>query len=183
MRGNLDEGLLQIATVEMLVEELKMANKSQAAQLIKRIEIPAEAFANYATWNNERYTRNCLALQSHFELILLCWEPGNKTPLHCHAEQECWVYGVEGEVTEIRYAPNELNRMQQSNFSQLNGGEMTYMHDRMGYHIIENNSTERAMTLHLYMNPIKKCRIFDVETGAFEWKTLRYDSFEGKLVA
>lgn len=35
-----------------------------------------------ALFDSERYSRNLLAAQEHFSLMLLCWEPGQQTPVH-----------------------------------------------------------------------------------------------------
>ena len=37
--------------------------------------VPLQVWAEYAFWDPERYTRNLLAAQQRFSLILLCWEP------------------------------------------------------------------------------------------------------------
>ena len=54
--------------------------------------------------------------------------------------------------------------------------EISYMHDNMGFHSLHNRSTQRGMTLHLYMNPIDTCRIYDEEKGRFIRKEMSYDT-------
>ena len=48
--------------------------------------------------------------------------------------------------------------------------------DFMGYHKLENISGHRAMSLHLYAKPIKKCNVFDDSKKTFSKKTLSFDT-------
>jgi cysteine dioxygenase len=50
------------------------------------------------------------------------------------------------------------------------------MKDFMGFHTLENIANKKSMSLHLYAKPIRKCRIFDVESQIFVDKKLGYDT-------
>jgi hypothetical protein len=91
------------------------------------------------------------------------------------------VYQVDGEVRERRYR-NSSSGFEMTNEAILSEGNITYMHDRMGYHTIENVFSERAMTLHVYANPIDTCEVYNLETSSFERKEMKYDSMEGKII-
>jgi cysteine dioxygenase len=174
-----------ITTISQLVEELKLVeDESQYKKMVKRLEIPMEEYKPYAHFNQEHYTRNCIARTKEFELILLCWEEGQETPIHCHNNQECWVYVVKGEFDEQRFVESEKKdeAIEVEEEMQLGQDGISYMNDDMGYHSLENINNGRAMSLHLYMNPIDECNIFNEETGEFEKKEMIYYSYEGKLL-
>ena len=48
-------------------------------------------------------------------------------------------------------------------------------HDKMGFHSIQNDSENRAMTFHIYASPIDSCKIYNNETECFESKEMPYD--------
>ncbi len=76
------------------------------------MKLPIAEFEKYATWSETCYTRNCIAENEDFELILICWEKGQATAIHDHGGEECWVYFVEGEFRENIYTQEkegELN--------------------------------------------------------------------------
>ena len=52
--------------------------------LLKVTGLNEAEFEKYATWNQESYTRNCIARTDTYELILLCWEKKQETPIHEH---------------------------------------------------------------------------------------------------
>ena len=165
----------EINSIEQLVECFENTNPSEQINVLKSINIPTSDFEKYATWKDDSYTRNCLARSEKFEFILLCWDKGALTPVHGHGGQDCWVYQVSGKVLEKRFIES-ANGFETTNEMVLDQGRITYMHDRMGYHSLENVSGHKAMTLHLYANPIDSCKVFNEETGCFEVCQMQYDT-------
>ncbi|MEQ8908407.1 MAG: cysteine dioxygenase family protein [Vicingaceae bacterium] len=175
----------EINSLNQLVEELKeVKNESEYKKMVKRLNIPLSDYEPYAHFNKEHYTRNCVARTKEFELILLCWEEGQVTPVHCHNNQECWVYVVKGEFDEQRFVESEKKDevIEVEQEMQLEKDGISYMNDDMGYHSLENIHDGRSMSLHLYMNPIDECNIFNEETEEFEIKEMEYYSYKGKLL-
>jgi cysteine dioxygenase len=174
-----------ITTIEQLVEELdQIQDEKGYKQIVKRLDIPLENYRSYAHFSKEHYTRNCIARNEDYELILLCWEEGQETPIHCHNNQECWVYVVKGEFDEQRFVESDKpsEEIEVEAEMQLEEEGVSYMNDDMGYHSLTNVSDGKSMSLHLYMNPIDECNVFNEETGEFERKTLEYFSYKGKLL-
>lgn len=171
----------EITTIEQLVNSFEHAEPSERLGVLKRIKIDKLNFEKYATWNIENYTRNCLVRKDGYELILMCWDKGSATPIHDHSGEDCWVYQVTGGIRERRYR-NVSSGFEMTNEAILIEGNITYMHDRMGYHTIENVVGERAMTLHVYANPIDRCNVYNEETSSFEIREMKYDSINGEKI-
>ncbi len=170
-----------ITTIEQLITSFDDAEPSEQVGILKRIDIPVSDFAQYATWTEDGYTRNCIARRDGFEFILLCWEPGATTPIHGHGGQDCWVYQVDGSVRERRYQESN-GAFETTNDMTLNAGGLCYMHDRMGYHSLSNEADKRSMTLHVYANPIDRCEVFNEDRDCFETVEMQYDTIEGNVV-
>lgn len=164
-----------IKTIEQLEEFMCQATAQEHPKMLRHIEIPQADFELYATWTDTGYTRNCLARTDDFELILICWPPGIKTPIHNHSNQHCWMYQISGTLTERRYAhlQGQINPTRESALCE---GQFTYMHDRMGFHSLENTGADRAMSLHIYVAPITQCQIYNPEKGILEAKEMSYDT-------
>ena len=170
-----------ITTIDQLIESFDDAEPSEQVSVLKRIAIPKSDFEEYATWEKGGYTRNCIARKDGFEFILLCWDAGVATPIHGHGGEDCWVYQVAGSVRERRYVESEFG-FKTTNEAILEEGKITYMHDSMGYHTIENIFEQGAMTLHVYASPIDRCKVYNEEKGAFEVAEMEYDTIEGEVV-
>jgi cysteine dioxygenase len=171
---------LLINTIEDLVDCFNQVDKNEKIQALKCIDIPNEFFESYATWEAGGYTRNCLFRNDEFEFILLCWDKGVKTAYHGHDGQDCWVYQIKGTVREER-VKEVGGELAICNELTLDEGNLTYMHDRMGYHALENISEGRAMTLHVYANPIEQCKVYNEDKAKFEIVEMEYDTCPEEL--
>lgn len=164
-----------INSLDDLIEALPECKGSDYVRISKNMTLPLEDLKPFASWSEDTYTRNCISRTEDYELLLLCWEEGEETPIHCHFGQECWVYLVSGELEEEQYQDEngEVVRVDKSNFQE---GSLSYMNDEMGYHLLRNIADGRSMSLHLYMNPIDQCTIYDEDKEDFVLKELSYDT-------
>lgn len=167
-----------------LVSALFDADKPKYTEIIRSTKLPLSAIENCCSWSDESYTRNCILDNDKFELILLCWEKGQATPIHDHGGEECWVHIVQGEFRETNYNVGESGELNVVKTNISNAGDVTYMSDFMGCHRLENLSDTRSISLHLYAKPIRNCNMFDEESGEFVRKELSYNTifdFEDEL--
>jgi len=169
-----------INNLSELITELNNSTKDDYAAIGTRLEIPIAQLQSYAHWNSNFYTRNCIERTDHYELILLCWESGQDTPVHCHGGEECWVYVMEGKLKETHIQVEE-NELITESIEILSKGEKSFMCDDLGYHKLENIADHRSISLHLYMDPIDTCTKFDEKLNTFEQVDLNYYSYKGQL--
>ncbi|MDC7995342.1 cysteine dioxygenase [Altibacter sp. HG106] len=162
-----------ITSVDQLIECFEEAAPSEQVRILKRMQIPIEEFEAFASWESGTYTRNCVTRSEHFEFILLCWDQGAQTGIHDHSGQNCWVCQLQGSLAEVRYEEKDGN-LTPSAESSLAPGTISFMDDSMGYHTLENPTQQRAMTLHVYVNPIDSCRIYNEEKACFETSEMEY---------
>jgi cysteine dioxygenase len=176
------ESLEFISSLDELISALKSGHYQEALNQSYDLNISHSEIEHYTTWNDSRYTRNCIARNEDFELILLCWEEGQKTAIHCHNQQECWVKVIQGNFAEYLYEYDDvLNRMNPINEVHVGQNEVTTIENSNTYHSLENTYKGRSVSLHLYMKPIVKCNVYNQTTNQLECKTLTYDTFEGEV--
>ncbi len=154
-------------------DSLCEANYENYEGLIKEHNINFETLLPFASWSSDSYQRICLANNDDCELILLCWDEGQKTPIHSHDGQKCWVYFAKGEFEECLYAKGDKNRLLHKN--RVEEGQVTFLTDEIGFHSLENRSSGLGMTLHLYANPIKKCQVYSESEDDFVDKEMAFD--------
>ena len=154
-------------------DSLCEANYENYEGLIKEHNINFETLLPFASWSSDSYQRICLANNVDCELILLCWDEGQKTPIHSHDGQKCWVYFAKGEFEECLYAKGDKNRLLHKN--RVEEGQVTFLTDEIGFHSLENRSSGLGMTLHLYANPIKKCQVYSESEEDFVDKEMAFD--------
>lgn len=175
LRSN-EHSPIPFQSLEELVITLSEEERSKYTDIMRFMKLPDGTFENHCSWSNNAYTRNCIAENEKFELILLCWEAGQITPIHDHGGEECWVKIIEGEIKETIYKLDETGDLHSVKTSIAKTGDISYMVDFMGVHRLENLSSNRSMSLHLYAKPIRNCKVYDNELGKFVRKDMVYST-------
>ncbi len=167
----------RINNISQLVLRLSNCEKSDIKNIIDSIHIPVSEFEKYATWNQEHYTRNCITRTTNFELLLLCWQAGQETPVHCHNDQDCWVFLIDGSIVECQYILSENDIPIITVTETMKELGSYYINDKIGLHSLHNSNKKRAMSLHIYVNPIEECSYYSKQLKKFKTKKLEYDTF------
>ncbi|CAG7835243.1 unnamed protein product [Allacma fusca] len=171
------EDITSIHTLEHLIRRLYQVFESDyinieyVTRLMEAYKSNTEDWGKFAKFDQFRYTKNLIDEgNGKFDLILVCWKGGQKSPIHDHADSHCFMKTLAGTLTEIRYDwpkdntdPQALDETSQTN---LEHNEVCYMSDALGLHsmgIADNVDT--AVSLHLYSPPISSCQVFDPRTG------------------
>jgi len=164
-----------IQSIDELITELSEEERTRYSHILRSMSIPVSDFESHGSWSSVCYTRNCIVANEKFELILLCWEAGQITPIHDHGGEECWVKIIQGEFKEVIYQNDESNQLSVVRSGIAKANDITYMIDSIGFHSLENISSKRSMSLHLYAKPIPSCKIFDENSKRIVNKKLVYD--------
>lgn len=170
-----------ITSIQDLITFLNAGAFQQVTDQLEDVRFNRADFEPYIHWDSNRYTRNCIARTDDYELVLLCWQPGQKTGIHCHDDKECWVKVLQGDFQEETYfcegeAVDATGTRMLAPFEVTSATEATFLHS------LQNTSTYTAMTLHLYMKPIDKCRIYCPESKKMTVVDMIYDTYGGKPV-
>jgi cysteine dioxygenase len=143
---------------------------------------------SFALFDAGSYTRNLVVRERHFELMVLCWGPGQESPIHNHEGQDCWMAVLEGEIEEVRFCrPGEVRPGPlTARLSKSYGvGQVSYIHDDIGLHLVRPaRPGAPSVSLHLYAEPYDWCDVYCPETGLVTRKRLTNFSAGGRrLVA
>ncbi|MCW5897745.1 MAG: cysteine dioxygenase family protein [Flavobacteriales bacterium] len=156
----------RIRTVEQLVKALHEAPMHKGyLRILERVDILPEAFDDLCTWHPKRYTRNCIARTDDFELLLICYEPGQRTSIHDYATEEAWVHPVRGTVVEERFEPGPGGNLRRVSAAKLDRDSFSYLHNGRSIHRYINDSGQRAVTLNLYARPLRTWKVYDERSG------------------
>ena len=141
---------------------------------------------DFALFGEESYTRNLVFHSERFEILILCWGAGQESPIHNHEGQDCWMAVLDGDVEEARYPtpkevrPGPLTPRESKVFAR---GQVAYIHDDIGLHLVRGFGGSPAVSLHLYAKPYDACNVYCPETGKISRKTFQNHSVRGRLVA
>lgn len=184
--------------------EQEPITKVRVREFLESCPITANALSSYTFWREGAYTRNLIYRDGLFEVMAICWGPGQKTPIHTHNGQLGWMSVVQGEILTHHYryvrcsAPEnqnvigmdclagahnvELDRLETVKCS--NDGQILTVDKLQTIHQIENADPARSgcVSLHVYSKPIDSCVAFDMEKHLCWRRSLRFYSSEGVVL-
>ena len=122
-----------------------------------------EAFADYVHFDDERYARNLVAHGPQFYALLLCWLPGQASPIHDHRGASCGVRVIQGVATETSFRWQD-ERLVEDGVTTLLAGEVCGSFDD-DIHEIRNNGSENLVTLHVYSPYLDNINLYERDSG------------------
>ena len=125
--------------------------------------ISAELLADHIHFSDEHYSRNLLAYGPQFYALVLCWKPGQASPIHDHRGASCGVRVIEGDATETSFA-RENGRLVEKSVTTMRAGEVCGSFDD-DIHEIRNNGDGNLVTLHIYSPYLDNINLYDRKTG------------------
>ncbi len=178
---NLIKGLCDISDADFTCDNVY--------QLLARNPIDVDTIAPYFFWSENFYTRNLIYKDERFELMALCWDKGQVSRIHNHANQMCWMTVPVGKLRGQNFRVLEIEEA--SGFCKLKETDQFDLSDCLAakveleepIHQILNlpEFDERAVSLHIYSKPFDKCLSYCRETDRFAEVSLCYTSVKGKL--
>ena len=171
--------------MEYLINKLSHFNKSnfpvdRVTKFLENKTLNQSEISDYALFKNEKYSRNLVYKDKDFEVLVVCWGPGQCAPIHGHEGEKCWARVESGNLHIGNYqmlsnSPLELNMI---NELSCDAG---YLDGPADIHSVKNISEDFSTSLHIYAKPYDACDIYDVEKGIIERKKLGYYSIDGKI--
>jgi cysteine dioxygenase len=178
--------------LDALVRSLhtEFAGRPRGARIAELLGTYARAQSDwraFALFSEQQYTRNLVALEARYELMVLCWGPGQESPIHNHEGQDCWMAVLEGEIEEVRYpipAAASSGPLRAKGSATFGAGQVAFIRDEMGLHLVRPTPAARAggVTLHLYSSPYAECNCYCPETGRVTRKKLGHHSVRGQVL-
>jgi cysteine dioxygenase len=172
--------------VRSLREEFRARGRGpQPAPLLGEYARAERDWREFALFSEHGYTRNLVAREPEFELLILCWRPGQESAIHNHEGQDCWMAVLAGDIEEQRYAwPDGSGALCGKGAMTFREGEVAFIRDEMGLHLVRPSAPSAAggITLHLYSTPFDECNCYCPDTGRVTRKKLALHSVRGQIL-
>lgn len=125
--------------------------------------ISATTLRDFIHFSDERYRRNLLANGPQFYALVMCWRPGQASPIHDHRGASCAVRVIEGVATETSFH-RENGRLVEAGVTTMRAGEVCGSFDD-DIHEIRNNENSNLVTLHVYSPYLDNINLYDRDSG------------------
>jgi cysteine dioxygenase len=167
-----------IHTPEELIAKLnEVQEESGYFEVLHSMDINIREWDNYITWSEEKYARNCIAKTEDYELLILCWEKKQSTPIQDYNHASTWVHPISGCIREERYMLSNKSGLLKISSVSLDPDSFSFM-KHTGIHKFTNTHESRSMALVLYTKPITERKIYECTDGMCKTWTekLEYDN-------
>jgi cysteine dioxygenase len=165
-----------ITTIEQLKDILDNSTESGYLEILKAIEIPYDEFEKHFVWKEKHYTRNSIIKNEKYELLVICLERGQDSPIHDYDSKEAWIHILRGQLKEEKFKKLDNGEFERVSTVTLGVKDFSYMSGYVGLHRYINSHDGRTVSLNLYVPPLKKWNEYDPEKDGFKVREVGYDS-------
>jgi cysteine dioxygenase len=159
--------------------------------LMKSAPVVEDSLAPYLHWDPQHYTRNLVDKTSLYELIAICWEVGQSSSVHNHQGQNCWMAVPFGKLLVQNYRTIFENldvgkcKLEEADTVEMNPAKPCGVNPAEPVHRVFNprEFNGRAVSLHVYSQPIDSCVVYSAERGTCGQIKLHYTTEFGKPAA
>jgi len=149
--------------------------------------VEVDSFQKYLFWNTGFYTRNLVYKDPRFEMMTVCWEPGQASRIHNHCDQRCWMTVPIGRLKGQNFAVEDMDesigfcKLRETDSFELSDCLAAKVELEEPIHQILNTFEDRAVSIHIYSKPFDHCLSYCRDTHTYKEVTLHYTSIDGKL--
>ncbi len=169
--------------------------------LCESVQISDASLEPYVFFDEKFYTRNMIYRDDLFEVMTICWQPGQKTAVHTHNGQLCWMIPQRGNLGVVDYkwlgcdhpenqnvvgidclAGSDHTKLEVVREVEACAGGTVLTADKLQTIHRLYNFDEAAVSIHIYSRPIDSCVAFDMEKQHCYRRQLAYFSKYGKVM-
>jgi cysteine dioxygenase len=149
--------------VGRLASAVERPTFAELSALLAGAEPGADELRPYVGFKEGTYARHRVHLGEHAELLVLCWRPGQRTPIHDHAGSFGAVKVLRGVMWETLFEMCEPDGLTYSSGREWTPGHVTGA-DVPDIHQLGNPDVSglELVTLHLYSPPLASLNVYKV---------------------
>jgi cysteine dioxygenase len=154
-------GLDELARI---IGDLKEApSLAEIMDLFSKLALRQRDYLPYRFFAEHGYARNLIVRGEFAELLLLCWRPGQRTPIHDHGGSVGAVLVCEGTLTETIYERAPKGQVRPQITYRREPGTITGA-DVPDIHQLLNLQPVDLVTLHCYAPPLSVLNTYSMRS-------------------
>jgi cysteine dioxygenase len=147
--------------------------------LAGRLHLSDDLVGNRMAFAEDAYARNLVCRTPFFELLVLCWRPGQESTIHDHAGALNAIRVYSGELTSrtFRRAGGALSGpgpVEQDAEEHVPADGYMIGLDRGGIHQLGNTTGDDLVTVHVYAPALMALNVYSTGSALVERRRLRY---------
>ena len=165
--------------VEMSREPVSSLTHERLMHLAGRLRLSEDLVAARVAFARDAYARNLVCRTPFFELLVLCWLPGQESTIHDHAGALNAIRVFSGELTSRTFgrvgkASSGRGPVAQDGEERVSVSAPMVGLDRGGIHQLANTSADDLITVHVYAPALMELNVYSTTSDEVERRPLRY---------
>jgi cysteine dioxygenase len=158
--------------VERLENQLTPPRLEDLNSWLQVVGVSREDLAPFLGFKEGNYWRHRVCRNEAVEMLILCWRPGQKTPIHDHNGSHGAVKVQEGVLWESTFTYSEDDGLKYSQGRECHVGEVTGA-DTPDIHRLGNpeDSGQDLITIHIYAPPLGVLKTYKVGSSQVDLYT------------
>lgn len=158
--------------LESAIQELKYKAKEMKLPDLRRfianLKPEKQEIQQYIQFTDDRYARNLVCKTSDFECLLLCWLPGQRSPIHDHGDSICAVYTVEGVLCADNYRKTANGHIRADYSEDFRPGSVLSIQTTEIHQVSNLQDSRKLISLHFYLGPLENSFTYSVQQPIYE---------------
>src|SRR5688572_24237888 len=134
----MNESSLQVLvrSLDRALREPDRSGGAKVAGLLARYAAEQGDWRDYMRFRDECYARNLVSASELFELLVICWQAGQVSPIHDHQGQRCWMAVLDGGMRETQFHAAPSGPLRVGRTAVFEPGQVAFIQDEIALHEI-----------------------------------------------
>lgn len=143
--------------VARLDSHRRVMNQAALREVLAQSSITAADLRDFIRFDPACYTRNLIRSGAAYDLLVLCWRSGQRSPIHDHRGSNCGVKIIRGIATEVTFERSPCGLVYPTATNEHRPGDVTASSDN-DMHQMGNLQTggNNLVSVHLYSPPLRQ---------------------------
>ena len=164
--------------IQVLKSNSCVISPSRMQEILNRLVPQTEDIQRHTFFSETRYARNLVYKDRQCEIMVMCWNAGQRSSIHDHAGSLGGLKILQGELTECIFEKAANGMIKSLNSADYTAGE-TRVEETSLIHQISNLQAEnrQAISVHIYMPPLVRMNVYSLEDPSVKNVLPQYFSF------
>jgi cysteine dioxygenase len=137
-------------------------------RFISQLKPERPELERYIHFTSERYARNLVYKCDSFECLVLCWKPGQRSPIHDHANSICAVYTIDGVLSADNYRKMANSHIRADYSEDFKPGSVLSIQTTEIHQVSNLQDGADLISLHFYLGPLENSFLYSVQQPVHE---------------
>ncbi len=157
-----------VSAIEELKHTAKEMRLAELRRFISKLKPEPSEIEPHLHFTGERYARNLVYKCENFECLVLCWQPGQRSPIHDHASSICAVYTLDGVLSSDNYRQMANGHIRADYSEDFRPGSVLGIQTTEIHQVSNLQDSASLISLHFYLGPLENSFLYSVQQPIHE---------------